>query len=678
MSHLSKLSLILIIVLAWAVLAATDNSPREVTNDNRLDESDILAEYDGGKILRKDLETKISKLPQNYQGRYRTVEGQTEVLNIMAVEEAFYQKALKMGLDKDPTVLSRLADVDKRFYIQEYYNRNVSELVVVTDADLQDFYNQNLSTFYLNPYITIDYLQAEDEATAKKALAELKRGKSFGEVSEKYNINAYAKSLKGRIKSIRLNGNIPGIGNDPDLENMIKSSRADTLTYVGPAQTSTGWHIFRTVEMIPGRQKEFAEVKPEIEQRMRPTKERETLDALILKLKEKYSVVTDTSLVARIDLKTRANNDAILNSNVVTSPHPELNVSVKQILDSYDKIPPQEQIFITKGGGITLLVDQEVIQNLLYMEGKAHGYEQYFKDNEDYLATRRMYVLRKAFEELVVSSIEVTPEEISARYNADLEQYAVPAHRSIEVLFFTDKKVANKAWKKYNAAYKKKNNAKMQEVIKKYSSNPDGALLQNQYQNGVVTGIGPDQEFSNMIWNNPVGYLSPVFTNARGDIVFFRTLDETAKTYRPQVEAEPRIYGTIKKEKEKARQDAVTEQLFVEFNMRKYPERVKLLMTAEELFDQADSAARQRNFKDAIVFYDQIINNFPNFTDDYKASFMKAFLVAEEMKNTDLALQLFKDFLIKYPSGDLNESARFMIDSLEGKIPAEIEAIEQN
>ena len=86
---------------------------------------------------------------------------------------------------------------------------------------------------------------------------------------------------------------------------------------------------------------------------------------------------------------------------------------------------------------------------------------------------------------------------------------------------------------------------------------------------------------------------------------------------------------------------------------------------------------RQRNFKDAIMFYDQIINNFKNNSDDYKASFMKAFLVAEEMKQTDLALQLFKDFLQKYPAGDLNESAQFMIDSLEGKIPENFEPLKE-
>jgi len=180
-----------------------------------------------------------------------------------------------------------------------------------------------------------------------------------------------------------------------------------------------------------------------------------------------------------------------------------------------------------------------------------------------------------------------------------------------------------------------------------------------------------------MIWNNPVGYLSPVFTSAKGDIVFFRTLKETPRTYKSKEEIAPQIRRMIQSDKERAKLEEVTANLFVEFNMKKYPERITLTMTADELFTQADNAARQRNFKDAIMFYDQIINNFKNNSDDYKASFMKAFLVAEEMKQTDLALQLFKDFLQKYPAGDLNESAQFMIDSLEGNIPENFEPFKE-
>ena len=110
----------------------------------------------------------------------------------------------------------------------------------------------------------------------------------------------------------------------------------------------------------------------------------------------------------------------------------------------------------------------------------------------------------------------------------------------------------------------------------------------------------------------------------------------------------------------------VSEDLKVEFNMRLYPERIRLSLSAEQLFDYADNAARNRNYKDAIRFYDQIILSYDNGDDDYKATFMKAFLIAEEMEETDKALELFEGLLSNFPEGDLHESARFMIDSLTG------------
>ncbi|MBP7333125.1 MAG: peptidyl-prolyl cis-trans isomerase [Candidatus Cloacimonas sp.] len=678
MSRFTHFCLGFILLFAGLSLGAKD-ALVSVGTTKSINDTDILAEYDGGVITRQYIEKKLSKLPPQYQARYRTVQGQTDVLNAAAMEEVFYLKAKQMGLENDPVVLERMAAVEKHFYVQEYYKRNVSDVVVLTDDDKLAYYNQNLSQFYQFPYVTIDYIQAENEEMANKALAELKNGVSFADVSDKYNQNTYAKGLKGRVKNIRLNGNIPGIGNDAALENMIRNSQVDTLSFIGPVKTDYGWHIFRIREWIEGYQKEFSEVLPEIEQRLRPLKEKELLDSILENLTVKYAVVIDSAIVntVTLDPNRRDSNASILDNVIVNSSVPTLKFTVRQLLQNYDKLSPQEQLFVTKGGGINTLINQELTQNLMFLEAKANGYEKYFDENEDYIQAKRANVLRSAFEKLVSNAVEISDEEIAQRYEKEKEKFSNPEYRTIEVLFFKNQKDANKAYKKYSKAYKKHNEKAMQEVIKKYSLMPETSIYDFQYNNGIITGIGKDTEFSNMIWNNPVGYLSPVFTSAKGDIVFFRTLKETPKTYKNKEDIAPQIRRMIQSDKERAKLEEVTANLFVEFNMKKYPERITLTMTADELFTQADNAARQRNFKDAIMFYDQIINNFKNNSDDYKASFMKAFLVAEEMKQTDLALQLFQEFLQKYPTGDLNDSAQFMIDSLEGNIPENFEPLKE-
>ena len=669
MSRLTAKTLTLSILLAFAgYLIAADHSPVPVSNSNLLEERDILVEYDGGQILRADVLDKISKLPPAQQGRFHTMDGQMQILDILSTEAVFFEKAKAMGIDKAPEVTERLDELKKRFYLQEYYRRHVTDVVEISEEDKQQYYQDNLELFYMNPNITIEYIQTASEQDALDAIEEINGGSSFAKVSDRYNQNTYARGLKGVIKNIRLNGNIPGVGNDYELEDHIRQSSVDPQRIYGPYQTDLGWHIFRTVNWAPGRQKEYLEVLPEIEQRIRPVMERRILEDIRATLKEKYEAEIHSGIVNSIDLQARKNNEEIIFNVVVYSPHDELIYTIQDVLMAYDKLSPQEQIFYLKGDGAMGLIEQTLIQDLFKLEAINLGYDRYFTDLDDFKTMNKNIILRRAFEILVLEEIDITNDDIAQRYERDKENYAQPAHRSIQVLFFDDEKTANKAWRKFRTAHKRNNEKNMNKVIADYSTRPDKSIFPNQYDNGVITGLVQDAEFSRRIWDNPVGFLSPVFTAANGDIVFFHTIDETAKSYRPKVEVEPRIIAAIKQEREKAKQDQITEELYVEYNLVKYPERIRLTLTSEELFQYADAAARNRNYQDAIIFYDQIVSTFDNGVDDYKAYFMKAFLVAEEMKNEDLALELFNNFLQLFPEGDLHESARFMIDSLEGKL----------
>jgi hypothetical protein len=232
------LSLVLVFTTVLAV--KNSNSSKSAKNDElavtkpAVPEADILAEYDGGIITKQDLDDRISKIPPQAQGRYKTVDGQSQILDMMVVEDVFYQKAKEMNLLNDPTVLDKINAARKQVLIQEFYKRNVNDQVKLTEAEKQDYYEQNKKDFFVQPNITILYIQAEDEAAANKAMNELKKGTPFIDVSNKYSQNSYAKSINGKIKNIRLNGYIPGIGNDAELEEIIKNSPVDTLNYIGP------------------------------------------------------------------------------------------------------------------------------------------------------------------------------------------------------------------------------------------------------------------------------------------------------------------------------------------------------------------------------------------------------------------------------------------------------------
>jgi tetratricopeptide (TPR) repeat protein len=647
----------------------------------KIPEADILAEYTGGMITKQDLDKKISKLPAQSQSKFKTVEGQEQILDMMSVEDVFWQKAKDMNLLTDPVVLEKNTAARKQLMIQDYYKRNIPNQVKLSEADKQSFYNQNKKDFYVAPYITILYIQTADEPKARKVLDELRKGAPFDTVSARYTINTYAKGINGKIKNIRLNGNIPGVGNDAQLDSIIMANPVDTLKFLGPLKTITGWSVIKIMEKIEGRQRPYLECEAEIDQRLRPKKEAELLTQLMDKQKKQYAVVLDSTTLNLINLREPQKNAELEAKKVVSASDATLNMTVKSLLEKFGKMSPQEQMMYVKGGGALQMVNQELTRSLMYLDAsKDKSYEDSLAVNENFKQTERYNVLQEAYKKLVVEAVKVTSKDARDYYDTHQEAYTTPAARKILVIWNKDEKSANKAQKKFIKAVKKNDAKTMNAFIQKYSIKPEQDTLDNIYRNGVITSIGSDQALSDLIWATPVGGISPVTKTTRNDILFFSVIEERPPFVKSFVETEPRIMSQLKKEQEKTQMETVKQQLFTQYNMKKYPEKLAIKLSADELFEMADNSSRQRKYKDSILYYDQIIKFYPNGKDDYKASFMKAFLVSEEMSSKEEGLKLFKDFLIKYKSGELNESAQYMVDELEGKHPPieEMNAPEDN
>ncbi len=642
--------------------------PKPSAPEITVPEADILAQFKGGIISKQDLEARISKLPPQAQGRYKTVEGQTQILDMISVEEVFFRKAQDMNVPASEAVKEKILSARKQVLVQEYYTRKVKDKVNLTEAAKQEFYQQNLSDFYVAPYLSINYLQAADEANALKALKELQKGADFASVSQKYNQNTYAKNINGRIKNIRLNGNIPGVGNDAELENLIKISPVDTLNFLGPQKTSTGWSIIQVVEKIDGRQRPYLECEQEVDQRLRPKKEAELLNQLMDAQKQAYKVVIDTLTLAGLNLREPDKNKDLSEVQIVKASDPSLNMTVKDLLDKFARMSPQEQMMYVKGGGPQQMVNQEISRNLMYLDSsKSKEFDEYLANNADYKQAERYYILQEAYKRLVVDSLSVSDDEIQSYYDSHLKDFTTPSARKISAIWPKDKKTAEKARKQFAKAVAKNNQAAIDKVFAKYNTKPELKLMDNLYDNGVVLGVGADEGLSDLIWDTPVGAVSPVAQSVKKDYVVFQVMEERPPVVKSLTEVRERLQGQLRKDKEKQRMEDVKQQLFTQYDLKTYPQKLQIKLTAEELFTLADDAARQRKYKDATVYYDQIIQFYPNGTDDYKASFMKAFLVTEEMGSKDQGLMLFKEFLIKYPTGELNESAQYMIDELEGR-----------
>ena len=91
---------------------------------------------------------------------------------------------------------------------------------------------------------------------AKKALAELKSGKSFKEVSKKYSIDQASKSQGGKLPDVAKGQQ------EKALDKAVFAAKKGKVT--GPVKTPFGYYVFEVTKVKPASQQSLSEAKETI------------------------------------------------------------------------------------------------------------------------------------------------------------------------------------------------------------------------------------------------------------------------------------------------------------------------------------------------------------------------------------------------------------------------------
>ena len=83
--------------------------------------------------------------------------------------------------------------------------------------------------------------------------------------------------------------------------------------------------------------------------------------------------------------------------------------------------------------------------------------------------------------------------------------------------------------------------------------------------------------------------------------------------------------------------------------------------TEEELYTMAQEAMNKGNSQEALKYYQQILKDYPQSTNNYKAQFMIGYVYSEQLKDTVKAKEAYQKVIEQYPNCDLVESAKWMM-----------------
>lgn len=423
----------------------------------------------------------------------------------------------------------------------------------------------------------------------------------------------------------------------------------------------------------------FAEAEQEIEQRLRPQKERELVEAKKAELFAAYEVVFNDENIKAFNLTAIDSNQVNQQQILVASSNPDIELTVGEFIIRFNDLPDLNKKAIHTSDDLRRYLENWAELEVFFQKAVELGFTENEIVKETVGQMHRNMMLRTVYNQLVVDPIDISDKGIEKYYKENIAEFSTNPYRKIQTFGFEQEETAKEMLKKVKKLIKKKDDEAISTLIKENSvyAAKDG-ILNHIYQNGIIPGIGKDEVYNEMVWNTKPNKLSKIFKNSKDVFVFFRILEDVQAVASPLDSIKTKVQSQMMKNVSKKNFDDVTAQLEKKYNLKKYPERMIVILTSEEYFNKAENAQKRRKFNDAIFYYDEVIKHYPNNSDDYKATFMKGFLYAEELKDKENALICFREILTKFPEGELHESAQFMIDELEGKsvLPQEFESEE--
>jgi peptidyl-prolyl cis-trans isomerase C len=222
------------------------------------DPDPILAKVNGQAIHMSELKAAAETLPP--QARQMPPQQLYPLLLDQLIDaQALLLQAKKTGLDKDPEVERTMQMAADRALESSLLNKVVRPQV--TDEAVKARYDQQYAGKTGEEEVHARHILVGDEATAKKIIAELKKGGDFAALSKQYSKDPSAAQQGGDLGFFKKTDMVP------EFADAAFALKDKDITPV-PVKTQFGYHVIQTLEHRTAAAPPFEQVRDELRQQM--------------------------------------------------------------------------------------------------------------------------------------------------------------------------------------------------------------------------------------------------------------------------------------------------------------------------------------------------------------------------------------------------------------------------
>jgi len=223
------------------------------------DKTDPIVAKVGSEVIRlSELNAAAAALPPQTR-QLPPDQLMPRLLDQMVDTRLLAQEAHKVGLDKDPVVQRTLKDVQDRALVSMMLEREVGPRI--TDAAVKERFDKEIGAQKPVQELHARHILVEDEATAKKVIADLKKGADFAALSKQYSKDAAAVEQGGDLGYFKATDMVPDFS-------AAAFALKDKEVSATPVHTQFGWHVVQALDRRAGTPPSFDQMKDQLRQQM--------------------------------------------------------------------------------------------------------------------------------------------------------------------------------------------------------------------------------------------------------------------------------------------------------------------------------------------------------------------------------------------------------------------------
>jgi peptidyl-prolyl cis-trans isomerase C len=218
----------------------------------------VVAKVDGKPIHLSDLKDAVQSLPENMRALPPPAL-YPMLLDQMIDARALVTEAHKSGLDKDPAVQRQVTAAEDRALQTAVLSKDVGP--TVTDAAVRARYDQDVAGKPGEEEVHAKHILVDNEADAKKIIADLKGGADFAALAKQYSKDPSAAQQGGDLGFFKKDEMVPEFA---DAAFALQPGQVSET----PVHSQFGWHVILLVERRHADPPNFDKARDELRQKM--------------------------------------------------------------------------------------------------------------------------------------------------------------------------------------------------------------------------------------------------------------------------------------------------------------------------------------------------------------------------------------------------------------------------